>query len=488
MTTAFWRKQHKWSGICFSMFLIATCVSGILLNHRQLIDNIEIPRYLLPPFYKYENWNMGLMRGSLAAGDSVLIYGNAGIWLSDRNAKTFQSLNKGLPESAAAREVRNLVRLPSGKIMALTTKALYIFKNGEWKAVVLHFPDNERMSDMTMRDDTLLIAGRSHIYRTTEPFNNLEKITLQPSNGKNIERRSAFKYVWDFHSGEIFGLTGRLIVDSIALILIFLSVTGLFLLLLPKYLRRKQNAHIRHYGKCLKNTFTLHNSMGKWSIAFTILICLSGWMLRPPFLIGLALWKPDSITSGTKNPWEDKLRMIRYDSNHKEWLISTSEGFFSMKDLNGIPKPEWNSPPVSVMGLNVFQKNKDGHWICGSFSGQYIWDRNSGQIKDYFSGEKKTEKTGAPFGMKAVAGYSQDFKPGEITVLYDKGTAKLKQPSEHSYLPIPLWNVALETHTGRIFFGNSATYFYIFILGGASLWCLISGYKISRRLKTGKRK
>ncbi len=32
-------------------------------------------------------------------------------------------------------------------------------------------------------------------------------------------------------------------------------------------------------------------------------------------------------------------------------------------------------------------------------------------------------------------------------------------------LPMSLWNVALEAHSGRIFIGSIATYIFIFVMG-----------------------
>ena len=60
------RKQHKWIGIGITFFILMFCVSGILLNHRSLIKNVDISRKYLPNNYKYENWNGGLLRGTLA--------------------------------------------------------------------------------------------------------------------------------------------------------------------------------------------------------------------------------------------------------------------------------------------------------------------------------------------------------------------------------------------------------------------------------------
>ena len=88
-----WRKQHKWLGIGMSFSMLMFCVSGILLNHRSLIKDVNVSRKYLPSRYEYRNWNSGLLRGtldldkalvedSLTMMDSshrLLLYGNGGI-------------------------------------------------------------------------------------------------------------------------------------------------------------------------------------------------------------------------------------------------------------------------------------------------------------------------------------------------------------------------------------------------------------------------
>ena len=37
-------QHHKWFGLLISFFLLMFCISGILLNHRQLISDINVSR------------------------------------------------------------------------------------------------------------------------------------------------------------------------------------------------------------------------------------------------------------------------------------------------------------------------------------------------------------------------------------------------------------------------------------------------------------
>ena len=189
--------------------------------------------------------------------------------------------------------------------------------------------------------------------------------------------------------------------------------------------------------------------------------------------------------------------MIRYDKDEHDWLVSTSEGFYSLKLNNGVMNKIESAPPVSVMGLNVLQKDANGKWYCGSFSGLFVWDRQKGTAIDYFTHMPAPKKAGAPFGKKAIAGMSQDFvhKSSEASMTYNRpaiiadyydGTTIIAQPSSMNNLPMSLWNVALEIHSGRFFIGNIATYIFIFVMGILAIWCLWSGFYIRLAKKKGK--
>lgn len=133
------------------------------------------------------------------------------------------------------------------------------------------------------------------------------------------------------------------------------------------------------------------------------------------------------------------------------------------------------------MGLNVWEKNADRNWLMGSFSGMFVWNRKSQVATDYFTGEITEEVADPPFGKFAVSGYTKHLTEAPAVVEYNQGTDAAIMPSYLSSLPISLWNLALEVHTGRIYtLLEPATLFYIFFAGIAAVWCLYSGYKIRR--------
>lgn len=483
-----WRKQHKWLGIIISFFILMFCLSGIILNHRQFFSDMEISRRWLPLRYEYRQWNSGLLRGTVKYKNGVIIYGTSGVWLSDSMGKNITDFNRGLPHAADHRQVRNVI-VAQGRLYAATSEVVYYIENGHggWKVENIPIAEGERLMDIVAKDDTIVVVGRSHLYVSTSVGKPFTKVELKAPKGYTGEV-SLFRTVWLLHSGELFGMLGKIVVDLIAVVLIMLCVTGIIYWLIPKYIKKRRNKgrKIETSQKLLRLSLLWHDKVGRWTIVLTLFIVISGWCLRPPLMIPLVLNKTKAMpltVLDDKNAWKDRLRMLRYDDEQGDWLLSTSEGMYSIKDFNSVPTKIERTPPISVMGLNVLQKDTLGCWLCGSFSGMFVWDRCNGKVMDFFTGEPAPEKSGAPFGKKAVSGYSQDFAMKPFTVEYDKGTNAIHQPDELCTLPMSLWNFALEIHSGRIYIGNYATFFFVFFAGIASVWCLWSGWKVKRKKK-----
>lgn len=484
------KKCHKWCGLLFCFFMLMFCLSGIVLNHRTLVAGTNISRKWLPESFRFNNWNNGLLRGTLPypGKDSVkhiLLYGNSGIWKTNTRADTFTDFNKGLPTGADFRHIRNIVQTPSGDLFATGQFGIYRYETQEWKKVVLP-QEEERLSDITVRGDTLIVTGRSFLYSASPPYTEFRKLTVKAPREYD-GKVSLFRTIWLIHSGEIFGITGKILMDTVAVILIILCVTGVLYWILPKYIKK-----IRHTGqstkqsiRLLKNSFVWHNRTGRMTFILTLFICLTGWSLRPPIMIALVYGRVPAIPKTTlhsPNAWNDRLRMLRYDNQGQDWLLSTSEGMFVLESLDAVPVKIEKTPPISIMGLNVFQKNEKGNWLIGSFSGLFLWDRQQQLITDYFTGKTIEVSNGSPFGKKAISGYSDHFEGKECIAEYTKGTGSIPMPKEFISLPMSLWNLCLEIHTGRIYtILGKGTLVFIFFAGLIAIWCLWSGYVIRKR-------
>lgn len=526
-----WKKYHRWFGLILSVFMLVFCVSGIILNHRQLFADCDVSRSILPPAYHIQNFNNGVIKGSIridghadlaSAGgikvsdDSILAYGYGGIWLTDTKMKSWKDFNQGLPENVDGRNIRNMVQTKNGEIWCAATMDVYRFDGKEWKMFPL--ADNkERITDITLtKDSTSIIAmTRSAVYEISgkktdaanektdaanekrdaisEKTNVTRKIIGQPEGF--IPKVTLFKTVWHLHSGAFFGLTGRLVVDAIAIVLIILSITGIILFILPYRIRRQKRLQAREkmqkLGKQMVFNAKWHNKLGYTTIILTLWLAITGMCLRPPLMIPLAMNKTtEKVKDG--NVWHDKLRAIRWDAAEGNWLVSTSEGFLRV-DEHFQHKPillnKEKAPKVSPMGVTVFESDGKGGWLVGSFSGMFRWYPEKNLIVDYFTGKQNIEKSMIPISNHLVSGYSKDFFGGkEVIFDYSKGASldeTASTPELLSATPMSLWNVALELHVGRCYspFLGPLSDLFVFISGLLITLVLLSGYIILHRRK-----
>lgn len=488
-----WRKHHKWLGIVLAFFLVMFCVSGIVLNHRKMVSGINISRCWLPDDYTFRNWNGGLMRGSLihkadSSSVSVFLYGNSGIWKTDTTGRDFYDFNVGLPESADERNIKGCAVTDDNTLWTVSQFGLYRYDRDSerWKAVRLPFIEDEKLTDIAVHGDSVIVLGRSDMFVSEAPYKEFKVIHIQAPYGYDGSV-SLFRTVWDAHNGSIFGLPGRIVIDVVALIFIFICITGIVYWIMPKYIRRlkKKDKDVKSASAKLKWNLTWHDKAGRYTFGILLFVAVTGWCLRPPLLIAIANIDVPALpltSVSTDNAWHDKLRMLRYDDSRGDWLLSTSEGFYSLSSLNAVPQQIMQAPPVSVMGINVWEMDKEGNWLVGSFSGMFTWNRDKDIVKDYFTGEVTHESSASPFGKFAVSGYSDDFVSGPAVAEYIQGTDKIDMPSDFAFLPMSLWNVAHEIHSGRIYtFLGSMNILYITIIGILIIWCLVSGYRIRKK-------
>ena len=333
----------------------------------------------------------------------------------------------------------------------------------------------------------IIVLTRSNIYKVSS--DNIEEITLQsPLNKDN--KISLFKTIWNLHSGELWGLPGRIVVDLIAIVLIILCLTGIILFIMPFSIRN--SCKVFTQVKILKWNFKWHNQIGYFTIVLTILLAFTGMCLRPPLMIPFALTKTSPLPGSSldsDNYWYDKLRAIRWDEDNQNWLISTSEGFVRLKDFSSNPViiPAEKSPVVSPMGVNVFHREAPGVWIIGSFNGIYRWKPNEGECYTFYDNTLGDTNKRNSFGLanNLVCGYSADtYKP--IMFDYAKGTEELRPMGrDMSNQPMSLWNFALELHVGRCYspFLGPVSNLFVFLSGSIIMLVLVSGYVISRKIK-----
>jgi hypothetical protein len=504
--TIFYRKLHRWPGLIISFILLYYGITGVFMNHRQVFSGIDIRRDAMPRNYEYQNWNNAALKGNLIISeDSVLVFGNIGIWLTDSSFTHYTSFNSGLPPGSDNRRIADVLRDKHGELYAATLFGLYGYDRSamQWKKFEVQ-AENERFTGIECIGDTLYVINRSYLFKGKSEgiHTQFEQIEIPAPDGY-VRDISLFATIWQIHSGEILGLPGRLFVDLLGIVTIFLSLTGIIYFFFPGWLKRRLKKEKPISKIALINGWSLrwHNKIGAWTFWLLIILFFTGMFLRPPLLIAIANARVSPLKYShldQPNPWYDKLRDILYDPERGILLLSTSEGmyFSGLTDLQ--PIRVRNQPPVSVMGINTFQPFDGGAFLIGSFSGLFLWHPDYSDVYNYVTGELYHEQTsGRPVGDYKITGTITMPGGGLYMADYDKGLMPLTASSSFPAMPstireqsgMSLWNVCLEIHTGR-FFQNLLGDFYILIVplaGVAGITVVLSGYLLWRKRYRKKR-
>jgi len=495
----FFRKYHKWLGVILAYFILSFVVSGIILNHRQTFSFVDVNRKLLPNKYRYDNWNNAAVKSTLKISpDSILVYGNIGIWLTDSNFTEFSDFNNGFKKGIDNRKICCMYKsendLLTGTFFGLYK---YDFNQNLWQQIKLPVHEN-RIVDIIQKQDTIIVLTRSFLLKTTD-LANFQVLELPAPEGYD-KKVGLFKTLWVIHSGEIYGRIGKLIIDIAGLIFAFLSVTG-FIVFVNKIILKKNNKPELKKKKLKtsnRKNLKWHNKIGWITLIILILNTITGMFLRPPMLIAIVNSKVKKIPHtelATPNPWFDLLRRVYYDYEDNRYIIATMEGFYySDDDFKSELKRFKNQPPASVMGVNVFEKINTNTFMIGSFEGLFLWNTETGEVFDYIKKQEyvKPQNHGRPIGQYMISGYTTDYKNQEVYFDYNTGANSIsdketfiKMPDEVvKKSPISLWNVALEFHTGRLYqflIGD----FYVLIVplvGLSVLFILISGFWVWLRV------
>ncbi len=498
---------HRWPALIATIFLFFWATSGIVLNHRKTFSAFEVNRNLLAQEYQYKNWNNAALKGALQIGaDSILVYGNIGVWLTDSSYTEYSDFNKGFAKGIDNRKVFKLGKTAAGNLMVGTLFGLYHYHQHEWVKIELDI-EEEKVVGIINVGDSIYVMTRSHILASPDKFGHFkfEEIEVKAPLGYD-HKISLFKTLWVIHSGEIYSRIGKLLVDFVALIFIFLAITGLIYFFSPGIIKRRRKRDKSNDKVKRVNKFSIkwHNKLGIWLVVLLMITTLTGMFLCPPLLIAIANSRVEKLKYtklDDENPYYDRYRDILYDEDLDRILIGTVEGIYISDDrLKSTPSLVSVQPPVSIMGINVFQKLGKGDYLVGSFYGLYRWMPDYGFVQDYIS--KSTQfyinSSGPPLGKFMAAGFIQSENGAEFHIDYNMGAIPLNHTSAFTQIPeqilqqspMSLWNLALEVHTGRFFkflFGD----FYILlvpVLGLLVLTTLISGLIVWLKMFFRKRR
>lgn len=477
------KKYHKWLGVFLSLFFFFFALSGIILNHRATFSSVDVSRGWLPTEYRYSNWNNAAVRGAKLYGtDSLMVYGNIGVWLTDKDQTSFVDINQGFPKGIDNRKISDVHITISGEAFAATLFGLYRRASDGWIKVDLPI-EEERMVALEERGDSLIVMSRSELLLSfaSDNYTNFSVLTLQSPVGAE-KRISLFKTIWFIHSGKVWGTMGKLIVDLGGIAMILLSLTGLFYFFAPSVLRQIKTRQLwrSRVKRVNRWSYKWHLNVGIAAALILLVVTATGMFLRPPLLIPIASVSVKPIKGTTlsdSNFWSDNLRDIHFDSIRNFFLLATADGIYALSpDLREPPVKFALQPPVSVMGINVLWQ-EDFYYVVGSFSGLYKWNPFEHFLSDYLSGVmvEPHSTLRSPFGALAIAGGVNLGEGDALFFEYNTGAFMPKEQGQFPTMPheiieksgMSLWNLALEVHTWRILkFMISSFYILIVPLAG----------------------
>ncbi len=486
------KKYHKWPGLIFALFILLFSVSGIIMNHRSLFSFVDVNRKWLPGNYEYNNWNMAAVKSAVKLpDDSLLVFGNVGIWKTDSSFSTFRDFNKGFPNGIDNRKIYSLLHTHNHRLIAGTLFGLFEYNNG-WEKINIPVKE-ERIVKIIQKNDSLLVMTRSYLLLANINDKNLNFSIINVLAGEDSgDKVGLFRTIWVIHSGEIYGLAGKLLVDLVGLIFIFITLSGIFYWLAPHLLKRVEESSKSRIKKVNRFSIKWHNRLGYWSVLVLLLTSITGMFLRPPLLISIANTELSKIKYSKlddPNTWDDKFRDLMYDEVLKRYIVATSDGFYYSDDEFGSVLRRYSvQPPVSVMGINVFEKKATGGYLVGSFSGIFQWIPEERIIIDYFTKlpYAMSGQNGSPFGAISVSGFIGMSDGNQIVFDYGRGAIRSGKSGVFPQMPvevikkspISLWNTSQEIHTGRILEFLLGP-FYILIVpltGLASVLILVTGF------------
>lgn len=515
---------HKYIGIILVLFLAWMSLSGIFLNHPELISGISVPREFVPAQYRLQNWNRSSLRQLIFSEQNPSIgfaAGKQGVWKTDDGGLSFYALNDGFPESQYYRKTNHILLLESDSnppvLLAGTDNGLYAANtsDGKWKNIKLG-GRTERVLKIIEKDLNLIVFTDSEVY--ISPVN-------QKFNFKNVHmdrldddhQVSLVKLFFDLHDGNVWGLPGKIFFDLIGLLLFFLSLSSLYtwyFKLRQKYHRTgMQTTANKKLLSIYRFLFKYHLKLGIWSAVFLLMIGITAFFMRPPFIAAIAEGTiAAELYPGllSENPWDEKIQNALYDRVDDQIIVQCSDGLWIAKSDFSEPFVRKDFPfPVFVMGATVFEVTDEGDFLVGSFNGIYKMNRKTGEIIDLMTGKGPGDVTSVRPAEQMITGYFRTPAGKEFVTAHEQGLMPVVKATSEGRFMMPdeinqsfrmsLWNYLFELHNGRIFkdfIGGwyiliapiGSLLFVLIILTGVFDWFYLKVYQKRKMIKRRLRK
>lgn len=262
--TALMRKWHKYLGLASTLLVVLVSVTGILLIHKKDLGlnkvTVSLPGYSkqVPP----EGWHL------VANGEgNTLLSTKQGVFLKEADgwrltlpgaakrlyvngADVYACTVQGLQSSAdGGRTWRNLIAGEEAKALhvtaagalAVTAKGVYqrLGRSGEWTLLAPLPGKGIDVRELFPDGGGILLAAKEGLYRVADGKVKQEKL---PIGGKTLTGVELQKVVTELHTGAFFGGWFMLVIDLVALSLVFFAVSGVWLWYVPWKRKRSLSA------------------------------------------------------------------------------------------------------------------------------------------------------------------------------------------------------------------------------------------------------
>ncbi len=492
---------HRTLGLSIAFWLALMGASGVLVNHPDWIRDLEAPLWLTPPSYRPQGWNQGtattLVASRLFPGE-ILLAGSFGCWQGPAG-NSLREVQSGLGQSGAARAVRQLALLPpsgeerSETCIAISGRELYTkaWSDSTWHP--LETPEPAPVAFLPGETESALIteAGvwscANDALAAGSPF--WKHIELRSEKTVHHLSHSRVELFFDLHSGGLLGLPGRLLMDGLGLLIVFLALGAVSTWCAIRLHRRRKR---KRAGMALPGWIRpldrWHTLLGLYALPLLLLSAGTAFFLRPPTLILLALG--DSAAPQEERPFPPpihKAAPLPGDS----LLLFTDQGLFAGPQKGkGLFRQATLELPTHVMGATAVGLRPDGTPFVGSFSGGFSRDAE-GQLLNLLDERPVDEISRFRLAPVQVSGYFQ-LQEQEIVAGWHKGLLPItgELPPALERMPpefkdqwrMPLWDWAFEVHNCRIFrdwIGNwyklappagSLLFFWISVTGLVLWW------------------
>jgi len=225
---------HRWLGLVSAVFLLILALTGLVLNHTELLglDSIRtnnpyiLKRYGMATSAELEAFRIDETNKLVVWDNQLLVNGRAldvrgyplGIWRSDHlTAIATPEAVILLDVDASLVEILDGASLPPGELSGIGEDA-----TGQ---PVLFTEENRWVADPEWLD--------YEPYTGKSEMNSLERMTLSADEESIVlgylqgEGVSLYRILLDLHSGRLLGLPGRTVMDLAAVAILVLVLSGI---------------------------------------------------------------------------------------------------------------------------------------------------------------------------------------------------------------------------------------------------------------------